>query len=48
MLRAALANLLFNLISAMLAFPLIDVLAPLLYNAVCGIGAGRCCANMLA
>lgn len=34
MLRAALANLLFNLISAMLAFPLIDVLASLPYNAV--------------
>ena len=32
--RAALANLLFNLISAMLAFPLIDVLVPQLYNAV--------------
>lgn len=36
MLRAALANLLFNLISAMLAFPLIDVLAPLLHNAATG------------
>jgi phosphate:Na+ symporter len=36
-LRAALANLLFNFISAMLAFPLIDVLAPLLHNAVTGM-----------
>jgi phosphate:Na+ symporter len=34
--RAAIANLLFNFISAMLALPLIDVLAPLLHNAVTG------------
>jgi phosphate:Na+ symporter len=36
MLRAALANLLFNVISAILAFPLIDVLAPMLHNTVTG------------
>lgn len=36
MLRAAVANLLFNVITAMLAFPLIDVLAPLLHNAATG------------
>lgn len=36
MLRAAVANLLFNVISAMLALPLIDVLAPLLHNALTG------------
>lgn len=34
--RAAIANLLFNVASAMLAFPLIDALAPLLHNAVTG------------
>lgn len=35
-LRAALANLLFNVISATLALPLIDVLAPLLHNTITG------------
>ncbi|MDO9637007.1 MAG: Na/Pi symporter [Pseudotabrizicola sp.] len=34
--RAAVANLLFNSISAMLAFPLISVLAPLLHNPLTG------------
>lgn len=34
--RAAIANLLFNFILGMLAFPLIDVLAPLLHNAAVG------------
>ncbi|MDO8884681.1 MAG: Na/Pi symporter [Pseudotabrizicola sp.] len=36
MLRAALANLLFNLIVATLALPLIDLLAPLLHNQATG------------
>jgi phosphate:Na+ symporter len=36
MLRAALSNLLFNLIAAVLAFPLIDVVAPMLHNGVTG------------
>ncbi|RGP36370.1 Na/Pi cotransporter family protein [Pseudotabrizicola alkalilacus] len=36
MLRAALANLLFNFISALLAFSLLNLLAPLLHNPVTG------------
>ena len=34
--RAAIGNLLFNVVLAMLALPLIDLLAPLLHNAVTG------------
>lgn len=34
--RAAIANLMFNFILAVLAFPLIDLLAPFLHNAVTG------------